>query len=452
MLKSLWIKFLILLFAVAAVALSSAFFLRELMLHDFREYLEGEREDRVFWVTADLEHTYEKHGGWNRHVLAEDAVWALMLGFEIRVTDMSGSVVMDTDRAMDALSAGVRRKILSILAFRSADRSERPIPYPLFLGGKEIGRLDVRFLRPRKEAVFIRRANTFLLLSLLALGGIATVLSVLFSRKLTQPIQRLTAASSAIREGNLKQRVAIEGSDEISRLSATFNEMAHALEKQEGLRKKLIANVAHELRTPLGAMQGELEGMIDGLLPTDKGSLQSLHDETDRLRNIVEGIEDVTEAEASALLLKKQQVALEPFLTTIVERYRALFQDKGITIDLDTSDAAIIHADPDRVSQVVINLLTNALKATDAGGTIRIRTGLTGTEAFIEIADSGCGVEAEQLPHIFERFFKVSGDGLGLGLAIVKELIEAHGGRIDVQSERGRGTVFSVYFPVPASS
>ena len=158
MTRSLWIKFLVLLFAVSVIALSAALVLRELMIRDFREYLEGEREDRVYWVTADLEAAYEKYRGWNEEAISEDTVWALMLGFDIRILDDRGRAVMDTEGALAALSPLVRQRILAVSELTPREQAEKPyLPYPLFLAGNEIGRIEVRFVKPQKESLFIKR-------------------------------------------------------------------------------------------------------------------------------------------------------------------------------------------------------------------------------------------------------------------------------------------------------
>lgn len=447
MFKSLWIKFLILLFAVSIIALSAALLLQELMIKDFREYLEGEIEDRVYWVMADLEGTYEKYSGWTEEVISEDAVWALMLGFETRVLDTNGKVVMDTEKAIAKLSPLIKKRIAAISELRAGEKTGEFSAYPLFLGGKEIGSLEVRFIRPKKEDIFIERSNRFLLVSLLGLGGLAIILSIVFSMKLTNPVKRLTSAAEGISEGNLKSRVEITGSDEIGKLSITFNKMAQSLEMQEILRKKLISNAAHELRTPLGAIRGELEGMLDGFIPLNKEQLQSLYEETGRLKNILEGIEELSQAQASALSLKKQSIELKPFLKNIIDRFSKTAFDKGITIELQCNEGFVIHADPDRLSQIVINLLSNALKATEKGGRIWLKADSKGSDDFIEIGDTGHGIKKEDLPFIFERFYRVAEGGLGLGLAIVKELVDAHEGKIEVRSEYGIGSVFAVYIP-----
>ncbi len=447
MFKSLWIKFLILLFSVTMISLTAALFLRELMIKDYREYLEGEMENRVYWITADLEGTYEKYSGWNEDIIAGDAIRALLMGFEIQILDLNGTVVMDTEKAITNLTPLMKKRVIALSDFKQENRNSKFLPYPLFLGGKEIGSLEVKVVVPSEEGVFIERSNRFLLVSLFTLGGLAFLLSVFFSKTLTKPLKSLTSAAKAISKGNLKRRVEISGRDEISKLSETFNIMAHTLETQESLRKKLTSNIAHEMRTPLSAMRGELEGMMDGLIPVNKEQLQSLFEETGRLKNILEGIEELSQAEASSLFLKKQLVKFKPFLKDILERFGRLFTDKGIVTDFQCDNNLIIDADPDRLSQIVINLLSNALKVTERGDIIWIKAYRDRTGVFLEVSDNGRGIEEKDLPFIFERFYRVEGGGLGLGLTIVKELVEAHGGRIEVKSEYGKGSTFTVFIP-----
>jgi two-component system sensor histidine kinase BaeS len=448
MLKSLWSKFLLLLISVVAIGLSATFLLRELMVKDFREYLEGEREDRAYWVTAAMESSYDKYNGWRQEGIIENTVWAMMLGIEIKLFDADGNLIMDTDKAIDTLSPFVKKRVNAISEHRVKEGNGRFTPYTLFLGGRQIGRLDAKFLSPQKERVFIRRSNRFLLISLLALGGIAVFLSIVFSRKMTRPIKALTSAAAAIEEGDFRSRVGTSGGDEIGNLSDAFNRMAQKLEVQETLRKKLTSNIAHELRTPISAVSGELEGMMDGLISVDKEALQSLYAEIGRLKSILDGIEDLSQAEASSLMVRKKHLQLQPFLRNIAERFGMTFMDKGITLDLLCDEDAAVSADPDKLSQIIINLLSNALKATERGGRVWIKTVREKSEVRIEIGDTGCGIRDSDLPFIFERFYRISKDGLGIGLTIVKELAEAHGGKISVESSYGKGSVFTLILPV----
>jgi signal transduction histidine kinase len=455
MIKSLWVKFLILLLTISIISLSAALTLRKLILKDFEEYLEGETEDRIYRVLAAVEGSYERYSGWNQESLKENAVWALLLGYEVRILDVENNELIDTEKAIEHLPPLMQRRISAIAGFTPENNmitSGGPFTsYPLFLGGKDIGSIEIRHLLSGEDqgkgTIFMMRSDRFLILVIFVLGGLSVLLSLFFARKMTDPIKRLTIAATSISEGNIKSRVSVRGKDEISNLSKAFNMMANNLEVQEALRRKLTSNIAHELRTPLTAMQGEIEGMLDGLIKIDRERLISLHEETDRLKHIIEGIEELSRAQASVLELQRKAVALKPFLSNLKERFDKLFFDKGVGLELECADAIAMDADPDKLSQIVINLLSNALKATGQGGVVRMKAGETDTDVFIEIADTGAGIRKEDLPFVFERFYRASEGGLGLGLAIAKELADAHGGRFDVQSEYGKGSTFILSIP-----
>jgi two-component system sensor histidine kinase BaeS len=433
MLRSLWFKFLILLCGVAVLALSGTIVLRELMLKDFRAYLEGETEDKIYWIIADLEGAYDRNLGWSADVQAQNLIWAFTLGFEVRLLDQT--------------SPRVKRRLLALSQFRNTEDVGDYFLYPLFLSGQQIGTLEARELKPLREGIFLSRSNRFLLLAILVIGGLAIIVSVLFSRPLTRPIKELALAASAISKGNYKGRVSVSRRDEVGELSEAFNRMAQTLETQESLRRKLIADVAHELRTPLGVMRGELEGMMDGLIPNDTARLESLHDETGRLKKMVDGIEELNQAEASVLSLHVQQFKIKPFLENIIERYRNIFQEKGVHLVLRCPDDAQINADPERVSQIIVNLLSNALRATNSRGHVSLTVLPVNNELRISIEDTGTGIVEKDLPFIFERFYHGPGGGLGIGLTIVKELAEAHGGRVEVKSATGQGSQFTIVLP-----
>ena len=238
--------------------------------------------------------------------MAEDAVWALLLRMETRVFNSQGKLMMDSGMALDSLPPMIKSRVQAASGISQDKRFEGYVPYPLFLAGKEIGRLEVRFLPSKREELFIRRTNRFLLISSLLTGGLALILSLIFARKLTGPIESLASAAEAVSLGDMKTRVDVSRRDEIGRLSLAFNRMAHALEIQESLRKKLTANAAHELRTPLAAMRGLLEGMMDGLIPVTSEELQSLHDETGKLTGIIAGMEELIQARGQRHVAKKR--------------------------------------------------------------------------------------------------------------------------------------------------
>ena len=432
---------------VAALGVSSAMILRELIVRDFGRLTEGELEDRAYWVSAALETAFEKNQGWNQEAVAGDVVWALLLGIETRVKDRSGALVMDTARALKRLSPGSRQRILASAGFDPNRGSGPYAGYPLFLKGEEIGHLEVRFLPREKRALFVSRTNRLLLISALLLGGVAILSSIILARRLTRPISRLAWAADGISQGNLHERLEIRGNDELATLSLSFNRMADTLEKQNALRKRINANFAHEMRTPLAIMQGQLEGMLDGLIPNERRVLESLLEENHRLARIVANVEELVQAEASALSLRRIRFPLKPLLESIGQRFSESAGKKKISIAVECGEDVWVNADPERLTQILINLVTNAVRAIDSGGSIRLGGATEGECCRIDVTDTGRGIDEADLPLIFERFYRKGSDGLGLGLAIVRELVDAHGGRIMVASRPGEGSTFSVRLP-----
>jgi len=447
---SLRCKLLILLLVVMAVALSAAIVLREFIVADFRRYIDGESQDRVQRVIAQMEGNYDLHGGWKREALAVELAWALQMGVEARVSDSTGKRVLETSEGVNLLTPLMRKRVLEVSGYEPGASGRDFLSYPLFLKGTEIGRLDARLLTPLKDDYFIRSSNRFLAVSIAILGVIALFLSLVASRRLAKPVLELSDAAVDVAAGDLSRRVAVHGSDEIGKLAGSFNRMAESLEAQEKLRKRLVAGAAHELRTPLAIISGELEGMIDGILPTSRQGLQSMHDEATRITAILNGLDDLTRAESSALCLQRETFALKPFLAAICGRFERLFAEKNADLVLECPDSLELWADPDRVSQIVINMLTNALRAINNEGQVTIAASAKGSWISLEIADNGTGIAEEEVAYIFERFFKGVSGGLGLGLAIVKELVASHGGTVTVRSGPGEGTSFVILLPKAA--
>jgi len=440
-------KFMFVLIFVAALGVSSSLILRELIVRDFGQLTEGEMEDRVYWVSAALETAFEKSQGWNREALAGDAVWALLLGIETQVRDRKGTLVMDTTGALNQLSPGSYQRILASAGFDPNLGHGPYTSYPLFLKGEEIGHLEVRFFPRGKRALFVSRTNQLLLISALLLGGVAILSSIILARKLTRPITRLARAADSISQGNLHERLEITGGDELATLSHSFNRMAHTLEKQNALRKQINANFAHEMRTPLAIMQGQLEGILDGLIPNERRVLESLLEENLRLARIVTNVEELVQAQASALSLKRMRLPLQPLLEGIAQRFSEAGGKKNVSFSVECGAEVRVNADPERLTQILINLVTNAVKAIDTGGTIRLGGAAERGGCRIDVTDTGRGIAEADLPLIFERFYRKESDGLGLGLPIVRELVDAHGGTIEVASRPGDGSTFTVRLP-----
>jgi len=297
--------------------------------------------------------------------------------------------------------------------------------------------------------------------SALVVSGLAALLaaaavSLYVSRRIMRPIQAMAAASHRIAEGHYGERVPSHGRDELGALADSFNAMAEALEQTEARRRALLADVAHELRTPLSGIKGYMEGLTDGVLPADPEVFDRISADVDRLQRLVSDLEELSRLDAGALTLAWRRVAPAELIRAVVERLRPQAEGKGVTINLDVAaPLPDIVADPDRIQQVLINLVGNAIQYTPAPGRITVTARAQRDAIQVDVADTGIGIASEHLPHVFERFFRVdrsrtrAGGGSGLGLTIARYLVEAHGGRIWASSPGpGRGSTFSFTLPI----
>jgi signal transduction histidine kinase len=232
----------------------------------------------------------------------------------------------------------------------------------------------------------------------------------------------------------------------------SFNSMAERLQAHDQHRRNMLADISHELRTPITVIQGNVEGMLDGVYPTDEARLKSIIEETQILSRLVDDLRTLALAESGALRLKREPTNLAELVRDAVSGFEAQAKEKDIRLELSLAEGEDAHIDPQRIREVLTNLLSNALRYTPRGGEVKIRLTETGSgperRATISIQDSGPGIEPELLPHVFERFYKSSDSGgMGLGLSIAKYLVEAHDGKIWAESEAAKGTKITLSFP-----
>lgn len=287
---------------------------------------------------------------------------------------------------------------------------------------------------------------------------IGLIASYFMAQSITVPLRRLNAAVEAIEQGELGQTVPVQSDDEVGQLAQAFNRMSHALEVNNQLRKRLLAGVAHELRTPLTVIQGNLEGMLDGVIEPSSEQLESLYEETVYLNKIIRELRDLSLAEAGQLRLDKQQSDINLLVNRAVQLMKPLADEKRIQFICDLREVPQVQIDASRINQVVYNLLSNALRYTPDGGQVGVTTTVVAERAkrfvTISVRDNGKGISAADLPHIFEHFYRADlardrkSGGSGIGLAIVKQLVELHGGRVEVKSEIGIGSEFRIYLPI----
>ena len=305
--------------------------------------------------------------------------------------------------------------------------------------------------------------NEALLLAAFAAVLAAGVASFFVARQVVAPLQAMTRASQRIAEVKYGERVPVPfqlgQEDELGSLALSFNQMASHLEQIEAMRRQLIGDVAHELRTPLTTIKGSMEALMDGVLPADETTYQQVYREADRLQRLVRDLQELSRVEAHAHELHRRPVEVGPLIQGVAARLMAQFEEKGVTLHVKSSlDLPSLMADEDRLTQVLTNLLGNALQYTPTGGLVEVSAEQKNNEIQIIVTDTGIGISREHLPHVFDRFYRVdksrsrAGGGSGIGLTIARHLVEAHGGRIGVESEEaGKGSAFVILLPLADS-
>lgn len=285
---------------------------------------------------------------------------------------------------------------------------------------------------------------------------IAFFATLLISRSILHPVEALTAAVRRMGRGDMTARVNIQSKDEIGLLGNSFNAMAENINKQEQLRKNMVSDVAHELRTPLSNILGYLEAAHDGKIATDQVLVNNLREEAALINHLVDDLQELAQADAGHLRVEISTISIHEVILAAYESFLPACQKLGIALTCDIpADLPAVKADAQRITQILGNLMNNALNYTPAGGAVSLRAFITGCFVQVEVVDAGTGIEALHLPRIFDRFYRAdpsrarSTGGSGLGLAIVKQLIEAQGGQVGVRSEPGKGSTF--FFTLPVS-
>lgn len=336
---------------------------------------------------------------------------------------------------------------------------------PIAVGGETVGYVlaDDRWPdRSGLEEAYLDRINELLLIAMGGAIAFALVLSVLFARSLSKPLREIAAAIQSISRGNLEQQVPVRSRDEIGQVAAAFNQMSAHLARANFLRRQMTADIAHELRTPLSVVVGYLASLSEGLLAPSPERFKIMHDEAQHLQRLVEDLRILSLADAGELPLNHQLVAPGELVNLAAAAFSHQAEQRHIRLSVQVEpDGPLLYADPDRILQVLSNLLSNALRHTPEGGRVTLVAQMHGGRVQLSVQDTGRGIEPDHLPHIFERFYRADSsrhqvhDESGLGLAIARSIVEAHGGQISAQSTLGEGTTIFMDFPAsppPAAS
>jgi len=309
---------------------------------------------------------------------------------------------------------------------------------------------------PRND--FSERVNRAIFFAALGATAVSLIIGVVLARSLTKPIQEITQATQAVAQGDLTQQVPVRSDDELGKLATSFNQMSADLAQSRDLRRQMTADIAHDLRTPLSLILGHAEALSDGVLPPMPETFDVIYDEARRLNRLVEDLRLLSLAEAGELTLAVRRTLPQSLLERAVVAHAPAAQQKSIQLVLDAPpELPEIAVDPDRMAQVLDNLLANALRYTPENGRVFLSASQTANMVQLKVQDSGPGMNATELAHVFDRFYR--GDkarqrhagGSGLGLAIAKSIVGSHNGRIWTESAPGQGAVFIVELPVAAN-
>lgn len=429
------------------------FFLNQATQSEIRQYQDriiGMRADRM---QRDLSLYYISQGGWDgvQNVVEQ---YAALYDQRVVLTDTGGVAVADSEAAFIGKPvAGLVDKTWNNRPLTLASMALPPRTQPI--GTLYLSQPSVTGAALASLGILYTQVGRYFLWGGLVAVAIAIVMTFLLSRRALAPMRALSASAQAIGRGDFSQRAKVKDRGDLGELAKAFNTMADDLQRLEKLRQDLVADTAHELRTPLSNVRGYLEAIRDGVVKPDTTTINSLSEEVGLLSRLVDDLQELALAEAGQLKMEIQAEDAGDIVNQAVAAARAAAMSKGVGLSANVNDPLPqCKADPDRIRQVLHNLLNNAITHTPSGGTIAMEARLL--DGFIEISvkDSGEGIPAEELPNIFERFYRVDKSrarttgGYGLGLTIAKRIVEAHGGTIQVTSELGKGSRFAFTLPV----
>jgi len=451
--NKLWVRLSLAFALVLLVGLTIAALLanRQVSL-GFRQYVAHSQMDTVLWenVTSFYAANQSWQGVENIFALSNGKGRGRRQGAPKHIlADAEGVIVYDEtgERLGDRLSTRERQNAL-----------------PIQVGGETVGYLYASSPGQENlaaaEQAFFDQVNRALLQAGAIAGILGIILGLLLARSIAAPLSHLATAAHRLAQGELAERVPVQGTEEMAEAAHAFNDMAASLEKAEMLRRNLVADIAHELRTPLTVIQGNLQAILDDVYPLEKSEIATVYDETRVLARLVGDLRDLSQAEAGQLNLNLQPTAVQPVLDSVRNAFAEVARQKGIHLhSTDASALPPVLADPDRLRQILNNLVGNALRHAPESGRVQIvaeKNGGGQNEGRVRfsVADTGPGIPPDALPHVFDRFWRAERSrsrehgGSGLGLAISKQLVEAQGGQIGVESEVGRGSVFWFTLPV----
>jgi two-component system, OmpR family, sensor histidine kinase BaeS len=421
--------------------LISGLFINFALNRQFQNYVTQSQVNREHQIVQILAEMYQDAGSWNNLAVRLNGSRRIFFGALRCITDSNGRIVL-------------------VFRFGRIPRRWNNLhSYPIKLNNRQIGtayfgQTRVQNLLSNQDQLFRKTINHSISLSILITSIVSMLVAYLFAKQLAKPITEMNQLARNMTGGNLETRVNNLPQDELGELGGSINQLAETLQQVQELRKKMTADVAHDLRTPLATVQSHLEGMIDSVIPPSPENLESLLEEVNRLTALVNDLQAIAIADSAIQKFNQAPIDLKFFLHDMFKKIEPLFAKKGVRLELAAPLSVHIFSDRDALAKILDNLLSNALKFTPSGKKVLLQLRKSDTNAIIQIKDEGIGISEKDLPFIFERFYRTDqsrnrdSGGFGLGLTIVKETVTALGGRISATSKPGEGSTFTVYLPI----
>ena len=429
--------------------ISSVVVLSAVWNQHFQSYTRENVQRVADGTAAAIADGYEQsNGDWYGGALsAATSASSLYDSVYLQVRTIDGTIVYD-DRANDVLGSVDVKEDGSNVA--SA---------PIIVDGEKVGTVLVRV--PGSETLLTKfdedfrdkSYNAMIFAAVIALI-IAMVMGAIFARTIAAPVKKITNAAKALKEGDYSARTGMTGSDEIARLGNMFDLMADSVESNRKLERRLVTDVAHELRTPLMAIQSTVEAMIDGVFKPDAERLETLNSEVQRLSRLVDALLKLSRLESRTKPIEQKKVDLTEMLSSVVQTHQAYIHDAGLNLEFESDPHVYVFGDADLLRQATANLISNAVRYTPEGGTITIMARKGDLMGQIVVKDTGIGLTPEEAKLVFQRFWRADSGraratgGLGIGLSVVKEIVEQHNGWVRVEGRPNEGACFTIYIPL----
>ncbi|MEG1001806.1 sensor histidine kinase [Clostridium sp.] len=425
---------------------------------NFNKYIQEGIEQRKSDVVKSIDNSYKdnKFDKDNIDLIGREAIEK---GLILKIKDSNGKIIWDARDENNLLCESVLKKTRANInkINPTVNGTYTVEKFDLKVENKNIGSVEIEYIGPfyynDSDLIFFKTLNNVLLAVGVCAIILSTIIGVSISHSISKPVLNIIHNTNLIAEGEYLNDINVKSNiEEINKMIISVNKLANNLNEQDKLRKILTRDISHELRTPLTTIQIQVEALMDGIWEPSEERLKSIYDEIERLNRLVGSLEKLSKYEEDSIILNKEEIYINELLKMLVINFEKQLFDENIKLSLDLKSIKY-YCDKDRLSQAIINIISNSIKYTTFGGKINLSLDSNDKNIFIKVKDNGIGIEKSDLKYIFERFYRADksrtrkSGGVGVGLTIAKAIVESHGGKIIVNSELGIGSEFIIQLP-----